>query len=98
MINDSDIYTIDQISALMYVRHISLNQMAKKLGICGSRLHAMFKYKDEEHNKLLRIACTWMLQHMEIEQCPPPAPYVMPDWMNVPIPSDQFRMPPIVTC
>ena len=55
------IYTIDQISALMYVNHISMRQMSKIIGVDSSRLHAMFKYKDEEHNKLLRIACTWVI-------------------------------------
>lgn len=93
MINDSDIYTIDQISALMYIRHISLNQMAKTLGICSSRLHAMFKYKDEAHNKLLRIACTWALNkenNITIDLVPIGT---LPDWMNTPIPGDQVRYP-----
>lgn len=62
--NDPSIYTIDQISALMYVRHISLRQMSKMLGIDSSRLHSMFKYKDEKHNRLLRIACTWVLNKL----------------------------------
>ena len=64
---NNDIYTIDQISALMYVRHISMRKMSMLLGVNGSRLHAMLKYKDEEHNKLLRIACTWVLQQMDKE-------------------------------
>ena len=63
-LNDA-VYSIDQISALMYTRHISLRKMSKMLGIDSSRLHAMMKYKDEEHNKLLRIACTWVLQHID---------------------------------
>ena len=82
---NEDIYSIDQISALMYIRHISLRKMSKMLGIDSSRLHAMMKYKDEEHNKLLRIACTWVLQHIEKEMLPPPDPYVTP--------GDHFHFP-----
>lgn len=84
---NDDIYTIDQISALMYVRHISLRKMSKLLGIASTRMHAMLKYKDEEHNKLLRIACTWVLQHLEMEMLPPPAPYA----------EGLFRLPTTIT-
>ena len=58
------IFTIDEISALMYVRHISVRYMAKMLGINSSRMHAMLKYKDEKHNRLLKIACTYILRNM----------------------------------
>lgn len=58
------IFTIDEISALMYVRHISVRCMAKMLGINSSRMHAMLKYKDEKHNRLLKIACTYILRNM----------------------------------
>ena len=63
MMADDYIMTIDEISAFMYIHHISLRKMARILGIDSSRLHAMFKYKDEQHNKMLRIACTWV-RHM----------------------------------
>lgn len=62
---DDHIYSIDQISALMYVKHISLRKMSRLLGIESSRLHSMLKYKDEKHNKLLRIACTWVLNMIQ---------------------------------
>lgn len=62
---DDHIYSINQISALMYVKHISLRKMSRLLGIESSRLHSMLKYKDEKHNKLLRIACTWILDKID---------------------------------
>ena len=58
------IFTIDEISALMYIRHISVRYMAKMLGINSSRMHAMLKYKDEKHNRLLKIACTYILRNI----------------------------------
>lgn len=61
---DLDIYSIDQISALMYVNHISMRKMSHMLGVKSSRMHAMFKYKDEEHNRMLRMACTLALQQI----------------------------------
>ena len=61
---DLAIYSIDQISALMYVNHISMRKMSHMLGVKSSRMHAMFKYKDEEHNKLLRAACTCALNQL----------------------------------
>lgn len=65
---DNYIYTIDQISAMMYVRHISLRQMSRVLGVESSRLHSMFKYKDEKHNRLLKIACTYVLNEMVLNE------------------------------
>ena len=60
--SDNDILSIDEISALMYIRRMSMRKMSKMLGIASSRLHSMFKFKDEEHNSLLRIACTYILR------------------------------------
>lgn len=76
--NDKDILSTDAISALMYVNHITLHQMAKKLGVNSSRLHAMFKFKDEEHNKLLRIACTYVLEKMR-DKNEERADYILPN-------------------
>lgn len=62
MKENMEIWTIDEISAALYLRKISIRKMAKALGIQSSRLHSMFKYKDENHNRLIRIACTYMLK------------------------------------
>jgi len=58
------ILTIDEISAAMYVNGLSVRKMSQILGVDSSRVHAMFKYKDEFHNRLLRVACTHVLNSL----------------------------------
>lgn len=58
------ILSIDEISAAMYLNHVSVRKMSSILGVDSSRVHAMFKYRDEFHNRLLRVACTHVLNNI----------------------------------